>query len=58
MIYNKLFDCNKQARILIVGVGGIGCEIIKNLIQLGFKNLLLVDYDKIDITNLNRQFFF
>jgi ubiquitin-activating enzyme E1 C len=48
---------NKIA-ILIVGAGGTGCEIIKNLTLLGFGEIHIVDLDIIEISNLNRQFFF
>ncbi|MDD7474310.1 MAG: ThiF family adenylyltransferase [Bdellovibrionota bacterium] len=44
--------------IMIIGVGGIGIEIINHLIALGIKKFVLVDYDYIDITNLNRQLIF
>jgi len=48
----------EKARVLIVGAGGIGAEVIKNLVFLGFQHLMIVDLDKIEISNLNRQFFF
>lgn len=48
----------KNTVILIVGAGGTGCEIIKNLSLLGFGEIHVVDLDKIEISNLNRQFFF
>lgn len=30
------------ARVLVVGAGGIGCELIKNLVLTGFKDLVIV----------------
>jgi len=49
------FEQLKDLKILIAGVGGVGGYALDCLYRSGVKNITIIDYDRFDITNQNRQ---
>lgn len=45
----------KQKTVLIVGIGGVGSYVLESLVRSGVGTIIVVDYDTVDITNINRQ---
>ncbi|XP_076035851.1 ubiquitin-like activating enzyme 2 [Oratosquilla oratoria] len=58
VLSEDLTNVIKSCKLLVVGAGGIGCELLKNLVLTGFEDIELIDLDTIDVSNLNRQFLF
>ena len=55
LIIGDKFNILKDKRILVLGLGGVGGYVVESLARCGIGSLILVDYDTVDITNINRQ---
>lgn len=49
--FNKL----KESNVIVFGVGGVGGFVVESLVRGGIGKITVVDFDSIDITNINRQ---
>ena len=48
-------DLAKYAKVLVVGVDGLGCKLLKDLAQSSFQNLKVIDIDRIEVINLRKK---
>ena len=55
LIGSKNLDKIKKAKILLIGIGGVGGFVLESLIRSGFRDITVIDGDTIDKSNLNRQ---
>lgn len=55
LVGNENIKKINDARVLVLGLGGVGSYALETIVRSGVCNVVIVDYDKIDITNLNRQ---
>jgi len=55
LIGENNFEKIKNATVAVIGLGGVGGSAIECLIRSGIENIIIVDYDTIDISNINRQ---
>jgi molybdopterin/thiamine biosynthesis adenylyltransferase len=51
-------DRLREARVVVVGAGALGNELVKNLALLGVGTILVVDLDRVENSNLSRCVFF
>ena len=55
IIGEDALSCIKEKSVLVLGCGGVGGYVVESLARSGVGTLILVDYDKVDVTNINRQ---
>ena len=48
-------DLAKYAKVLVVGVDGLGCELLTDLALSSFQNLEVIDIDRIEVINLREK---
>ena len=48
-------DRVREAKIMVIGAGALGNEVIKNLALMGIGHILIVDFDTIEVANLSRS---
>ena len=54
----EVFEKLKNARVAVAGLGGLGSNIVLMLARAGVGTLHLIDFDEVDLSNLNRQQYF
>lgn len=55
LIGNEGIQKLSKSKVAIFGIGGVGSFVVEGLVRAGIENFILVDDDKICLTNLNRQ---
>lgn len=45
----------QNSKIIVFGIGGVGSYVVEALVRAGIGEISIVDFDKVDITNINRQ---
>jgi len=51
-------DRVSESRVMVVGCGALGNEVLKNLTLFGFKHIVVVDFDRVEPSNLTRSVLF
>ena len=55
LIGNKGMEKLKKSKVAVFGIGGVGSFVCEGLARSGVGNFILIDYDKTDESNINRQ---
>ncbi len=57
-IGDKIYEKLQASTVAVAGLGGLGSVVAMSLLRAGLGNLIIVDFDKVEISNLNRQQYF
>ena len=57
LIGKEAIDILQNSKVAVFGIGGVGSFVVEGLVRAGVGNFILVDDDKVCLTNLNRQIF-
>lgn len=52
---NRIFEKFQNSKVMIIGLGAVGTWVAQSLVMSGLEKLILVDFDKVDKSNLHRQ---
>ena len=55
LIGKEGIDKLKNSKVAVFGIGGVGSFVVEGLVRAGLENFVLIDDDKVCLTNLNRQ---
>lgn len=55
IIGKERMELLKKAKVVVIGIGGVGSSVVEGLARAGVSNLVLVDSDTVSLTNINRQ---
>ncbi|HBP37563.1 MAG TPA: tRNA cyclic N6-threonylcarbamoyladenosine(37) synthase TcdA [Clostridiales bacterium] len=55
LIGKEALDRLKKCKVAVFGIGGVGSYVVEGLVRSGIGHFVLVDSDKVSLTNLNRQ---
>lgn len=55
IVDDETMDAIRNKTVLIIGLGGVGGHALESIVRMGINNIIIVDNDVVDETNLNRQ---